>query len=654
MIRNQKSYLILTGFIIMTMFTVSPVNAGALWNRYSGNPVLHTGVAGTHDAGGAGEPSVLYHNNNYMMWYTGADSIGWQQIALAVSEDGLNWEKQGIVFGPSMTDRFDRVAVKDADVHRINGKFLMWYSGFDGETWRIGQAESSDGIQWERVVGSEPDESIFPLGESEDRFDYLEAKGPSMVMQDGIYYLYYHGTNNPLYRYIGLVTSADGVTWNKVDGDAPYDSVFSLGADGFDDGQVWSPSVIYDEENHTYRMWYTGTHYCVTCIIYSVGYATSPDGLNWERHGRVVKRANNLDWDGVNVFDPAIIRKDSDYVLYYGGTNGFSTHIGSAFAKTFALGFEPEILEFGDVLLDEKEIVSFIIINEGVHDLNLENVTVDDPTISLIKTPDMSAALRPAQEQLVTIAFQPVSYESLETVVAFHAAETSETHDLAVSGKGNIQALQLTDRALLTGEEHDLSLSLKNPTSHDLQADLYIALEMFGQFHFFPSWTSTPETIPLALDPDQVIQSVPIAEFTVEPEFPDATFTWWSVLINPETSTLVGEISRVEFSMEVFYRTLSVWDLQDWVETGTDAVIIDVRTESEYCEGHIPGALNIPHYEMVNRYTELDKVDDIVVICETGRRSEYSANVLLELGFRRVWNTLNGMNLYGGDRVDCP
>ena len=66
------------------------------------------------------------------------------------------------------------------------------------------------------------------------------------------------------------------------------------------------------------------------------------------------------------------------------------------------------------------------------------------------------------------------------------------------------------------------------------------------------------------------------------------------------------------------------------VENG--AKIIDVRTEEEYNSGHIEDAINVP-LDNLNSL-ELDKTDEIIVYCQTGKRSKQAANILLAKGYK--------------------
>ena len=67
-------------------------------------------------------------------------------------------------------------------------------------------------------------------------------------------------------------------------------------------------------------------------------------------------------------------------------------------------------------------------------------------------------------------------------------------------------------------------------------------------------------------------------------------------------------------------------------------IIIDARTQSEYDEGHIPGAILVPEYEIAQRAeNELpDKNQLILVYCRSGRRSKIAAEELVKLGYTNV------------------
>jgi rhodanese-related sulfurtransferase len=69
-------------------------------------------------------------------------------------------------------------------------------------------------------------------------------------------------------------------------------------------------------------------------------------------------------------------------------------------------------------------------------------------------------------------------------------------------------------------------------------------------------------------------------------------------------------------------------------------VLLDVRTLAEYAEGHVPGAINIPHTEIAARIAELSEARkaDLVVYCRSGNRTEQALGVLREAGFSRLFH----------------
>lgn len=69
-------------------------------------------------------------------------------------------------------------------------------------------------------------------------------------------------------------------------------------------------------------------------------------------------------------------------------------------------------------------------------------------------------------------------------------------------------------------------------------------------------------------------------------------------------------------------------------------VVLDVRTPAEFAEGHVPGAINIPHTELAARVAELAdaKEKDVVVYCRTGVRAQEALGVLGKAGFTRLYH----------------
>ena len=71
-----------------------------------------------------------------------------------------------------------------------------------------------------------------------------------------------------------------------------------------------------------------------------------------------------------------------------------------------------------------------------------------------------------------------------------------------------------------------------------------------------------------------------------------------------------------------------------------DAVIVDVRDESEFAEGHIPAAINIPVEAFATRSEILPKEKKIIVYCNTGGRSYTAYRKLMKLAYPSISQTL--------------
>ncbi|CDQ40438.1 MULTISPECIES: sulfurtransferase TusA family protein [Virgibacillus] len=88
--------------------------------------------------------------------------------------------------------------------------------------------------------------------------------------------------------------------------------------------------------------------------------------------------------------------------------------------------------------------------------------------------------------------------------------------------------------------------------------------------------------------------------------------------------------------------------LQQKLDGHASVVILDVREPAEFAFGHIPDAINIPLGELSDRMDELNKNEQIYVICRTGNRSDLAAKKLSEEGYDHVTNVVPGMNAWEG------
>ena len=86
------------------------------------------------------------------------------------------------------------------------------------------------------------------------------------------------------------------------------------------------------------------------------------------------------------------------------------------------------------------------------------------------------------------------------------------------------------------------------------------------------------------------------------------------------------------------YEQISGAEAKALMDSESGYIIIDARTQEEYDQGYIPGAILIPEYEIADRAEkELpDKNQLILVYCRSGRRSKIAAEELVKLGYTNV------------------
>ena len=86
------------------------------------------------------------------------------------------------------------------------------------------------------------------------------------------------------------------------------------------------------------------------------------------------------------------------------------------------------------------------------------------------------------------------------------------------------------------------------------------------------------------------------------------------------------------------YVNITAEEAKQLMDTEEGYIILDVRTQEEYDQGHIPGAIVISREEIEEKAEEVltDKDQLILVYCRSGRRSKIAAEALAELGYTNI------------------
>ena len=86
------------------------------------------------------------------------------------------------------------------------------------------------------------------------------------------------------------------------------------------------------------------------------------------------------------------------------------------------------------------------------------------------------------------------------------------------------------------------------------------------------------------------------------------------------------------------YEQITPQEAKNIMDSGEEHIILDVREQDEYDEGHIPKAILIPYTEIEKQAKEIlsDKDTLILIYCRSGRRSKIASESLTKLGYTNV------------------
>ncbi|MBI2441908.1 MAG: hypothetical protein HYV35_11130 [Lentisphaerae bacterium] len=284
------------------------------WKRYNGNPVITWDLIPSPP--GAlypvmGDPTLLYEDGKFKMWfgYGGLDNMSDTnsvrvRTAYAESDDGMRWN----VISASALDvggsnDWDRTNAETPSVIKDEilpaghpRKYRMYYAGMDdtlpideiikvGMGYGIGLAFSADGKSFTRLPASESPYGVSglvlkpnPPQPSGSQWDYIHVADPHVLVKDGIYH-------------------------------------------------IWYTSFAWDEAaQKTYL---------------TISYATSPDGITWEKYGHIFKP--DLSWETnrpeAHVGRPCVFFHNGRFEMFYDaaaivkvGASDTSAGIGFAFS----------------------------------------------------------------------------------------------------------------------------------------------------------------------------------------------------------------------------------------------------------------------------------------------------------------------------------
>jgi rhodanese-related sulfurtransferase len=111
-----------------------------------------------------------------------------------------------------------------------------------------------------------------------------------------------------------------------------------------------------------------------------------------------------------------------------------------------------------------------------------------------------------------------------------------------------------------------------------------------------------------------------------------------------------GDITVIEYR-QANYKEVSAKEASELIKN-IQPLILDVRTRGEYRKGHLENSLLIPLQELQARWKEISeyKNQDILIYCATGNRSTVASKILIDNGFKRIYNMRYGISDWGREK----
>jgi len=191
-------------------------------------------------------------------------------------------------------------------------RYEMWFEAGAqiDRPYKIGFAYSNNGISW--TIHPEPVLNPGSAGE----WDSYSLEGPFVIRENGQYKMWYGACATFPWFKIGYATSSDGINWTK-----HSTPILEPGVQTWESGMVLYCCVMPYENG--YKMWYSGASTAGVSSQECIGYATSPDGINWERYANnpVLLPGVNGQWDDTWIFLSKVLYIDDIYYMWYGATD---------------------------------------------------------------------------------------------------------------------------------------------------------------------------------------------------------------------------------------------------------------------------------------------------------------------------------------------
>ncbi|WP_283677060.1 rhodanese-like domain-containing protein [Clostridium perfringens] len=118
-----------------------------------------------------------------------------------------------------------------------------------------------------------------------------------------------------------------------------------------------------------------------------------------------------------------------------------------------------------------------------------------------------------------------------------------------------------------------------------------------------------------------------------------------------DANTQTSSESSSETQSEAVSKDISIDESKKLINDGEVTLILDVRNEDEFAEGHLKNAIQIPVKELKENLSDIEKFKDelVLVYCRSGKRSAEAVDILKENGFKNLVHMKDGISKWDGE-----
>ncbi|MBZ5582446.1 MAG: hypothetical protein LAQ30_09645 [Acidobacteriia bacterium] len=254
------------------------------------------------NASGQPAPKGYPPGPRLLNFYSGFDGQTWR-TGVAESDDGLHWRKQATLFEPDARTWEGGYIAANGSAVAYSGEYWYWYQAGPKDQPRIGLVRMKPNQPPRKEAG--PVLDYGPHGSWDER----AVADPDVIRIEPYFYMFYLGQDRARRQRLGVARSRDGLRWQKL----RSNPVLELGGPGaFDENGLGEPAVW--NSHGFYWMLYTGRDAAENRRL---GLARSTDGVHWRKLSAVFEGTD--EWDFKVVCDPSVVVSDAGIGVWFGG-----------------------------------------------------------------------------------------------------------------------------------------------------------------------------------------------------------------------------------------------------------------------------------------------------------------------------------------------